>query len=322
MANIEEVYLFTGTEEVRKRNKLERLLSNFDLEETSVTKYDAELTSIQEIIADCMTIPFLAEQKVIIVKNPLFLTTQKTSIKHDVKMFVDYIKKPTDTTVLIIDAVGHKLSKDNEAYRILQKKAYIIDTQELDDVEYKAWIIRSFAKEKVEIKEDALVMLMEYVNKNLVRMENEIIKLSDYVGAGGKISTKEIEMLVPRDLESDVYTLIKALIAKNKSEALRIYHDMSQNTQDIVGIMSLVGKTFKDFLTVAKMLKSGFNQSDIATTFGYSNGRAYYLVKDAKSFKLEVLEKYVVSLAELDYNIKTGKVNPQLAMELLILENI
>ena len=89
MANIEEVYLFTGTEEVRKRNKLDRLLSNFDLEETSVTKYDAELTSIQEIIADCMTIPFLAEQKVIIVKNPLFLTTQKTSIKPS---FVKFYK--------------------------------------------------------------------------------------------------------------------------------------------------------------------------------------------------------------------------------------
>ena len=320
--NIEEIYLFTGTEEVRKRAKMDRLLANFDPKTTSIIKYDFDLISVQDVIADAITVPFLAETKVIIGKNPTFLTNQKTPIKHDTKALIKYLKKPVDTCVLIIDAVGIKIDKDNPVYKELQKTAYIIDTQELDDVEYKAWVIRALAKEHVEIKEDALVMLTEFVKHNLVRMEMETSKLIDYVKPGGKVTTADVELLVNPDLETDIYSLVKAIVAKNKPEAIRIFHDMNQNTQDTVGIIALIGRSFQNILSTSKMLQSEFNQSDIAQTLGISNGRAYYLVKEAKTFKLDVLEKYILKLSDLDYKVKTGQIDPNLGLEMLMLETI
>jgi large subunit ribosomal protein L6 len=65
---LEEVYLFTGTEEVRNRTKMERILQNVDQSKTSITRYDADFISIQDIIEDAITIPFLSDKKVIIVK--------------------------------------------------------------------------------------------------------------------------------------------------------------------------------------------------------------------------------------------------------------
>ena len=320
--NIEEVYLFTGTEEVRKRAKMDRLLANFDPKTTSITKYDFDLISVQDVIADAITIPFLAETKVIIAKNPTFLTNQKSPMKHDTKTLIKYLKKPVDTCVLIIDAVGIKIDKENPVYKELQKTAYIIDTQDLDDVEYKAWVIRALAKEHVEIKEDALVLLTEYVKHNLVRMEMEISKLIDYVQPGGKVTIKEVELLINPDLETDIYSLVRTMIEKNKPEAIRIFHDMNQNTQDTVGIIALIGKSFQNLLSALKMLQAGFNQGDIAQALGISNGRAYYLVKEAKTFKMDVLEKYVIKLSDLDYLIKTGQIDPNMGLELLMLETM
>ena len=60
---LEEVYLFTGNEQVIKKNKMDRILTNLDPKETDIITYDAEITSIQEIVADAMTIPFLKKQK-------------------------------------------------------------------------------------------------------------------------------------------------------------------------------------------------------------------------------------------------------------------
>ena len=56
---LEEVYLFTGNEQVIKKNKMDRILSNLNPKETDIVTYDAEITAVQDIVADCMTIPFL-----------------------------------------------------------------------------------------------------------------------------------------------------------------------------------------------------------------------------------------------------------------------
>mgnify|MGYP003556183661 CR=1 FL=1 len=51
---LEEVYLFTGTEEVRNRTKMERVLSSLDMNKTSITKYDADFVNIFGFIFQTM----------------------------------------------------------------------------------------------------------------------------------------------------------------------------------------------------------------------------------------------------------------------------
>lgn len=316
---IEEIYLFTGTEEVRNRTKMERILSSLDESRTSITKYDADFISIQEIVEDAITIPFLADTKVIIVKNPRFLTKESSPVKHDPTTLINYLKNPVETTVLMIDAVGHTLDNDSEVVKVFKKYAYIVDTQDLEPIEYKAWVKRSFVLNNVEIKEDALVLLIEYVKKDSIRMEQEIKKLTSYVGPGGKVSEEDVKELVIPDLDDAVFLLIKAIVKKDQKEVMKIYQSLAQNTQDIMGVLAMISSTFVDLLSTAKLLKEGYKQGEIASLFKISNGRAYYLVNDAKNFKIETLEEYVLKLSKLDYEIKSGQIDKNLGIELLLL---
>lgn len=316
---IEEIYLFTGTEEVRNRTKMERILSSLDESKTSITRYDADFISIQEIVEDAITIPFLADTKVIIVKNPRFLTKESTSIKHDPITLINYLKNPAETTVLMIDAVGHTLDNDLEVVKAFKKYAYIVDTQDLEPIEYKAWVKRSFVLNNVDIKEDALVLLIEYVKKDSVRMEQEIKKLTSYVGPGGKVSEEDVKELVIPDLDDAVFLLIKAIVKKDQKEVMKIYQSLAHNTQDIMGVLAMISSTFVDLLSTAKLLKEGYKQGEIASLFKISNGRAYYLVNDAKNFEVETLEEYILKLSKLDYEIKSGQIDKNLGIELLLL---
>ena len=47
---LEQIYLFTGTEEVRNRTKIDRVLQQIDQSKTSITRYDADFISIQYIV--------------------------------------------------------------------------------------------------------------------------------------------------------------------------------------------------------------------------------------------------------------------------------
>lgn len=316
---VEEIYLFTGTEEVRNRTKMERVLSSLDANKTSVTKYDADFISIGEIMEDAITIPFLADTKVIIVKNPRFLTKESSPIKHDPTTLIKYLKNPVETTVLMFDAVGYKLDDDLEVVKAFKKYAYIVDTQELEPVEYKAWAKRLFVLNNVDIKDDALVTLIDYVKKDSVRMEQEVNKLISYVGPGNKVTKEDVEELVIPSADDAVFLLVRAIVEKNKKEVMKIYNSLALNTQDVMGIISMISSTFVDLLATAKLLQEGYKQGEIASLFKISNGRAYYLVNDAKTFKVSTLEEYVVKLSKLDYQIKSGQVDKGLGMELLLL---
>ena len=315
---LEEVYLFTGNEQVIKKNKIDRILENVDPKETDIIKYDLETISIQEVVTDCMTIPFLKQSKVVIVKNPHFLSSVKTSIKHDVKILIKYLKNPSATTILMIDAVGINIDKNSELFKTLQKCAYIIDVKELDIIECKAWVKRSFAVNGTSIGDEALNLLIEYLNGDLVRMEQEIKKLSA-LRYNDRVTEQDIKNLVSKSYEDDIYALIKAVTQKDRVSIAEIYKRISESVTDVMSIMGLISKSFTDLYTTLKLLQAGYSQNDIANIFGIKPGRAYYLMKDAKQFKLETLESYVTEICELDYKIKNGLIDKNLGLEMFLL---
>lgn len=315
---LEEVYLFTGIEQVIKKSKMDRILENVKPDETDIIKYDLDTISIQEVIADCMTIPFLKKNKVVIVKNPKFLQSQKTHIKHDTKVLIKYLQNPSETTILIVDAVGINIDKNSEIFKNFQKFSYIIDIKELDIIECKAWVKRSFAKENVTIGDEALNLLLEYLHGDLLRMEQEIDKLSSYK-KNDRVTESDIKLLVSKNYDADIYNLIKAIIQKDRKQINEIYTNLVTTLNDVSSIMSLVSKSFMELYTTLKLLQSGYSQNDIANVFNIKSGRAYYLIKDAQTFSLATLEEYVNQIAKLDYQVKKGLIDKSFGFEMFLL---
>ncbi len=314
------VYLFTGTSEVFIKNRITRILQSFNKQTYAVIKYDCEITPLNNIINDCITIPFLEDLKVIILRNPTFLSRNKDELSPDLKNFIKYLKNPAESTVLMVDAHGIKLNPTNEVYKTLKNVALIINYDDSQEIELKGWVIRSFAAWNIEIKEEAINLFMEYLNNDQVRMEQEINKLIDYVGKGGVITPNDIKLMVDKDLSKEVFNLIKAIVDHNHNQVANIYLDLTKNTKDAAGILGMINSSFIDMLNITKLLKAGYSQNDIAKFYNVSPGRAYYMVKNAKSFKIVDLENYVIKLADLDYRIKTGKIDKNLGLDLLIMQ--
>jgi len=315
---VENVYLFTGTEEVRGNAKIDQIIQTIAPATFSVTKYDLDISPLSEVIIDAITVPFLVDYKVIIVKNPYFITKKKQGRAQDLNNMIKYLKNPSDQTVLIINAIGLEPDPTNEIFQLLQKVAYIKDTQLLDEVEYKGWVIRLFRDESVTIKDDALELMVELVKQNYVRMEQEVKKLATFVGAGGTVTLKDVQSLVSRDLEGEIFNFIKAIVTRDTKKVIELHQAFTNSTQDVMGIIAMIGRTFRDLLTTLKLLKSGYKQHDIAQFYNVSDGRAYYMVKDAKTFEETDLANYVKKMADLDYQIKSGQIDKNIGLERLL----
>lgn len=314
------IYLFTGTSEIFIKNRMNRIIQSFNKLDTTTIKYDMEVTSLSHVLEDAITVPFLEDLKIIILKNPKFLTKTNTTSKEDTKAFIKYLKNPIDTTILMIDATNTVIAQTNEIYKMLRNVAKIIDYPEPEEIELKGWIVRSFDSNNIDIKDDALNLLLEYIGDDQPRLATEIEKLTSYIGKGGTIRQSDIRLLVSKDVSNEVYHLIKAIIQKDLDQTYAIYSNLITHTKDALTIIALISNKFKELISTYKLLKYGYSQSDIAKFYNVTTGKAYYLVQEAKAFKLSDLEYYIEKLAELDYQIKSGKIDKNIGLELLLLK--
>ena len=313
-----KVYLYKGNEPYLINNKIDMLIKESKANEFNISTYDCSEVNVGLAIQDAMTLPFLGDVKVVIIKNPTFLTLEKQVINHDINSLINYVNNPFDQTYLIINACGLRLSEKMEATKILLKKAVVNETKEIDEIEFKGWIKRQCDIAFVKIDDDAVRAFYLAVGKDLINAKNELDKMILYVGHGGSITKDTVSLLTARGLQANIYSLTDALLKRKKENIYNIYNDLIAYGIDINVIINMTAKAMKDNLMVNLLLQNGATQADVASKMNVSNNRAYYLVKDAKQLNIESIKEYVIKLAELDYNIKSGQVDSKTGFEFFL----
>ena len=120
---------------------------------------------------------------------------------------------------------------------------------------------------------------------------------------------------------SNVFELTNAVNTRNTARAIEVYHDLLVNNKnDIQGLIGLLAGQFRFMLQAVTLMEQGYNQKEIAEQLNCREGRVYMAFKNSGSRNSRQLLKVLDSLAQLDQNIKSGKVNPQLGLELFLVE--
>lgn len=309
------VYLYKGTEPFLINTKIDMLVKESKANEFNISTYDCNEVDLSLAIQDAASLPFLSDSKVVIIKNPTFLTNDKS---HNVSSLIKYIDNPMERTYLIINACGIKINEKLEIVKLLNKKAVVNETKEIEEVEFKGWIKRQCDISDVRIEEEAIKSFYIGVGKDLVNAKNELDKMISYVGYNGLITKEIVNSLTSRGIQNNVFELSSAILTGNKNLIYKTYQKLVTNGVDIYTLINLTTKLMKDNLTVNLLLEEGLKQGEIAAQMGISPNRAYYLIKDAKKLDLENIKSYIVKLAELDYKIKSGYIEPKKGFEVFL----
>lgn len=309
------VYLYKGTEPFLINTKIDMLVKESKANEFNIATYDCSEVDLSLAIQDAASLPFLSDSKVVIIKNPTFLTNDKT---HNVSSLIKYIEDPMERTYLIINACGIKINEKLEIVKLLNKKAVVNETKEIEEVEFKGWIKRQCDIADVRIDDEAIKSFYIGVGKDLVNAKNELDKMISYVGYNGLITKEIVNSLTSRGIQNNVFELSSAILTGNKNLIYKTYQKLISNGVDIYTLINLTTKLMKDNLTVNLLLEKGLKQGEIASQMGISPNRAYYLIKDAKKLDLENIKSYIIKLSELDYKIKSGKIDPKKGFEVFL----
>ncbi|BBU40275.1 DNA polymerase III subunit delta [Aeribacillus composti] len=321
----QSLYLFYGKESFLLNETIRKLLTEAiseDEREFNYSVYDMEETNIETAVEDGETMPFLGERRMVVVKNPYFLTSEKKKekVEHNLKKLEQYVENPAPFTVFVFLLPHEKIDERKKLTKQIKKAATVVEMNSFSEEETVKWIKEKAEAENVAMEKEAIDELMEKTSGNLMIIDKEMEKLCAYVGSGNKLTVEIVKQLVARSLEQNVFDLIDAVVKKKTEEAFKIFYDLLKINEEPIKILSLLTQQFRLLYQVKQLSKSGYGQDRMASSLKVHPFRIKLALKQEKQFSASELQSIIKALAETDFEIKTGKKDRQLALEFLLLK--
>ncbi|MFV0382236.1 MAG: DNA polymerase III subunit delta [Breznakia sp.] len=308
-------YVLCGEEAFLIKKKIKEIIKECDADKMSVVFYDALKHDIKDVITDCYTVSFFSSQKVVVLENCQFLSA-KTSLENEV-VLLDYVQHPLPSTTLIL-SVYNKLDTRKKIGKELKKVMKVLQFNTLEEFDRKKLIEAYLEKYKIAIVENAKQELYRRLPFDMTQVYNELEKLRYY---GRILDAETIIALITQPLEDNVFKLSNAIMAKDISRCFHCLQDFKRNNVEVVSLISLVASQFRFLFQVKTLELEGYSKNEIISYLHAHPFRVEKNLQHAYERSLEDIQNVLLALANLDQEIKMGKVDKQQGFEMLLLQH-
>ncbi|KKB72812.1 DNA polymerase III subunit delta [Bacillus glycinifermentans] len=323
--DIHPVYCLYGKETYLLQETVQRIRQAVVDEETkdfNLSVFDLEEDALDLAVEDAETFPFMGERRLVVAKNPTFLTAEKKKDKpeHNLEALEAYIAQPAPYSVFVLLAPYEKLDERKKLTKLLKKHADMVEAKELNGPE-TADFIKGLAKsEGKQIDSGAAEELVILCNASLSAIAQEVKKLSTYIGDRDEILLDDVRKLVARGLEQNIFELINKVVNRRRTEALQIFYDLLKQNEEPIKMMALIANQFRLILQTKYFSQQGYGQKQIASNLKVHPFRIKLAIDQARLFSETELKSIMEQLAVMDYEMKTGKKDKKLLLELFLLK--
>lgn len=146
----------------------------------------------------------------------------------------------SDTIVLLTCTEWSKKHADATWVGALTATGWYVPIWPLKRNELPAWIARRARASKLVLDDDAVAMLAERTEGNLLACAQEIDKLA-LLGHAGSIAAEQLDAILAEQARLDVFALSDAALAGDAARALRILRGLRTEGAAIVPVLSWLG---------------------------------------------------------------------------------
>ncbi|MGC1168413.1 MAG: DNA polymerase III subunit delta, partial [Candidatus Acidiferrales bacterium] len=234
--------------------------------------------------------------------------------KDTLKALAEYLAKPAPFTVIVFEVP--KLDHRQRLYKVLAENAVIVELT-LGN-ESAAALAEQMAKELgADIERPAANLLAEIVNSEPARIRVEMQKLASYAQGRGRITSADVEELVPKARKNTVWQLADMLATRRRADAFAFLENLLREGEEPIGLVGVLAWMYRKLIE-ARDLPAGMNGFQAARPLQMRPEAAEAAVRNAHRIPKKDLLAGLLALAEADSQLKSSNPNPRALMEFLI----
>lgn len=299
-------------------------LKKENVDEGEIERFDCFKDPISDAILSASSMSLFSTKKTIIVSNCYFLSSSselKGSISDKEQGFKDlisYVSYPVEDTdlILVVPALIGRSNNSDDVKSILNCPNVVLKSCDLPSEEdYTNYAFACAKTEGVDIDRFAIKELINRCKDDYLSFKNNLDKLFTY---SKKIRKSDVELLVYKPLEDDVFALASHLIKFEIDDGLKTYKDLRNTGVLPITLLSILASQMLSFTLTRYLVDMGMLKDDIAKEMKISPGRAYYMIRDCKRLSFDAFLSALNDLADIELDIKSRMDDPDCAIEMFI----
>ena len=317
---MESLYLLYGQETFLLEDFMKKIKKSFDKLVEGINFIKIDETNINQLISNIETPCFGFDKKLIMVKESGLLKKEgkkkNAYLSNLVESVSDYIRNNIDTVKQdnVIVFIESEVEK-NKLYKVIDEYGKVVnfEYEKLPNLVKRIKVIA--AAYKVEISDYEAQYMIECCGTSLQDIINELRKLIEYAGPDGKITKKDIDLLVTKQIDSVIFDLTDNLGKKDIKKAMDVFYNLVYQKEPVQKILITLYNHFKKLYFVKNAVK--YNEN-IGEALKLKPNQTFLISKyktQAGYFSEFELRKIIEEFYNLDYNYKIGLIDLNVGIE-------
>jgi DNA polymerase III subunit delta len=311
------ITLLYGPDEYRRSQALAAIRATIpaDLGDLNISTLEGKRLKLDTLIAACEAFPFIAEKRLVIVAD--LLKNQKASA--DREALRNYLERLPATCDLIF-VESEDFDKRSSVFTYLKKAGQLQEFLPLEAGELMRWLNSHASDLAVRLEPAAAQKLLASVGNDTRTLINELTKLATYVGRNGRISVATVELLVQDEQEQNLFAFIDELSTRRRGPALASVRRLLDEGQAAPYILFMVARQVRILLGVKDLASQRLKPDDIASRLNQKPFVVRKALEQVRGFSDQELLTLHDRILALDHASKTGRIEPETGLELLVAE--
>ncbi len=287
-----------------------------------------------ELLGVCNALPFMDPRRLVVVEGLLATLERRTGERRTGrrrgrsgsasqpapavggwKELARAVPEMPETTVLVF--VDGPLSDRNPMLRLLRPVAQVRALSAPIGEALARWIKESARQKGAGISPAAIRCLSDLVGNDLWTLDRELEKLSLYA-FGRSIQESDVAELVSQVREANIFAAVDAMIDGRPGVALHLLHQLRQDGREVPYIFVMVERQLRLLALARHSMDRGVPQKALSAHLGVpSQFVLRKTVEQARRHSWQDITGRYRRLLEADLAIKRGRLDPDLALELM-----
>ncbi len=303
-------YLFYGEEDYLKNLYKEQLKSAVlgDGGTMNFSYFEGKTISIPQLADAAQTLPFFSDFRFVLVENSGLFKSQSN--------LGDLLSSFPDSTILLF--VEKEIDKRNRLYKAVSSLGTVCEMNGMEEKNLKLWAASLLAKEHKKIRESDLSYLFEKSGTDMELLSKELEKLISYTGERDVVEREDIDKICTTQVSSRIFVMIDDLASGNIKNALHLYKDLLSSREKPLSILFLISRHFNILLQMKEAERLRMDDKSVAAALKIPPFSVRKYKSQARNFTETQLKRLLETCLALETDIKSGNLEEQLAVELLL----
>lgn len=306
-------YLLYGEEAYLKKQYKDKLRAALWQEGDTMNAafYQGKNTNPKELIDLAETMPFFADHRLILVEDSGFF-------KSGADDLAEYMEHVPDTTTFVF--VETEVDKRSRMYKALKNHGQIVEFAAQNQELLTRWMLGRLKRENKNITKAAMQEFFDRVGTDMGTLDREMEKLICYCMDRDVIELPDVEAVCPQAVTNRVFDMVSAIVECRRKDALEMYYDLLALKEPPLRILFLITRQYNILMQLKDLRRKGMNNSAMAKAAGIPPFAVSKSLGQASRLSIDSIKKILAYSVEMEEAVKTGQMNEQIAVELVIIE--